>query len=399
MLPKVSEKSLLVEGFSGAAAQQPQKKIAGERSIVSRRIDAATERDPRRSRGLSPNSRQSRRRPSAAASSHLQEREASMDGSIANSKVSFVGIDVSKNKFDVCLLPEGTRLMCVYDSAGIGQLLSQLVGRNCLVVLEATGGFERRLAAELVEAGHPTAVVNPRQVRDFARGIGVLAKNDRIDARVLATYAQHVQPRLLEKRSEKQHELTALVVRRRQLLTLQVAESNRLEQTTIKLAAKSIRHVLDLLRKELQKLDAEIPRLIADNDDWRHKAELLQTAPGVGPATSASLVAELPELGKLNRQQIASLVGLAPFSRDSGQFRGQRAIWGGRAAVRSALYMAAFNARRCNPTIREFADRLRQAGKRSKVILTACMRKLLVILNTMMRNQTTWKTTVQSQNA
>jgi transposase len=321
-----------------------------------------------------------------------------MDGSAQNSSVSFVGIDVSKSKFDVVILPEGTRWTCTYDSEGIDQLLAQLPKHDCIVVLEATGGYERRLAAELIDAGRQTAIVNPRQVRDFARGIGVLAKNDRIDARVLATYAQHAKLRLVEKRSEKQQELTALVVRRRQLVALQNAESNRLEQTTVKLAAKSIRHVLDLLRKELKKLDAEIARLIEADDDWRNKAELLQSVPGVGPGTSASLVAELPELGKLNRQQIASLVGLAPFSRDSGQFRGQRSIWGGRGAVRSALYMAAFNAKRCNPVIRAFAERLQQAGKRAKVILTACMRKLLVILNTMVRNQATWKTTVVPQN-
>lgn len=317
-----------------------------------------------------------------------------MDGSTQSPNV-FVGVDVSKNKFDVMILPEGTRLTCPYDAAGIAAFLSQLPQRECIVVLEATGGYERHLAAELVAAGHATAIANPRQVRDFARGLGVLAKNDRLDARVLAIYAQHGKLRLAQKRSEKQQELTALVIRRRQLTALQIAESNRLEQTTVKLAAKSIRHVLDLLRKELKKLDAEIARLIAADDDWRNKSELLQTVPGVGPATSASLVAELPELGKLNRQQIASLVGLAPFSRDSGQFRGQRSIWGGRGAVRSALYMAAFTARRCNPVIRAFADRLQQSGKRYKVIITACMRKLLVILNTMVRNQTTWKTIPQ----
>jgi transposase len=327
-----------------------------------------------------------------------------MDGStsnlnwVGNSSVSFVGIDVAKSKFDVMILPEGTRLTCPYDNAGIEQLLGQLPQHACLIVLESTGGYERRLAAELVAAGHDTAIVNPRQVRDFARGLGVLAKNDRIDARVLAIYAQHGKLRLVEKPAEKQQELTALVVRRRQLVTLQTAESNRLEQTTARLAAKSIRHVLDLLRKELKKLDAEIARLIQANDDWRNKAELLQTVPGVGPGTSASLVAELPELGKLNRQQIASLVGLAPFCRDSGQFRGQRSIWGGRGAVRSALYMAAFNAKRCNPTIRAFAERLQKAGKRPKVVLTACMRKLLVILNTMLRDQAPWKTTLVPQN-
>jgi transposase len=320
-----------------------------------------------------------------------------MDGSNANSSLSFVGIDVSKSKFDVMILPEGTHLTCTYDAEGIRSCLVQLPRHACLVVLEATGGLERRLAGELLDAGHQVAVVNPRQARDFARGIGVLAKNDRVDARVLATYAQHVRPRLLEKPSEKQQELNALVVRRRQLLSLQVAESNRLEQTTIKLAAKSIRHVLDLLRKEVAKLDAEIARLIAADDDWRNKSDLLQSVPGVGPATSASLVAALPELGKLNRQQIASLVGLAPFSRDSGKFHGQRSIWGGRSSVRSMLYMAALTAKRWNPVIRAFADRLEKAGKRNKVILTACMRKLLVILNTMLRNQTTWKTSLIAQ--
>jgi transposase len=399
MLPKVSKTGLLVEDFSGAAAQQPQKKFAGERSIVFRRSDAVTERDPRRLRGLSPNSRQSRSRPTAAASSHQQDRDDSMDGSTQNSNVSFVGIDVSKAKFDVRILPAGTRMVCAYDHEGIAELMAELARHpDCLVVMEASGGLERRLAAELTTAGYRTAIANPRQVRAFAHGIGVLAKSDPIDAHTLAIYAQHVQLRLHTKPAEKQQELTALVVRRRQLLALQTAESNRLEQTAIKSAAKSIRHVLDLLRKELKTLDAEIARLIADNDDWRSKSELLQSVPGVGPATSASLVAELPELGKLNRQQIASLVGLAPFNRDSGQFRGQRSIWGGRGSVRRALYMAAFNAKQFNPIIRAFADRLKRAGKRPKVILTACMRKLLVILNTMVRNQTTWKTAVIPQN-
>ena len=407
MLPKVSKKGLLVEDFSGAAAQQPQKKFAGERSIVCRRSDAAPKRDPRRPRGLSPNSRQSRSRPTAVASSHQQDRDDSMDGSTQNPIVSFVGIDVSKAKFDVRILPAGTRMVCAYDDDGIAELMAELARHpDCLVVMEASGGFERRLAAELTTAGYRTAIANPRQVRAFAHGIGVLAKSDPIDARTLAIYAQHVQPRLHRKPAEKQQELTALVVRRRQLLALRTAESNRLQQTAIKSAAKSIRHVLDLLRKELKTLDAEIARLIADNDDWRSQSELLQSVPGVGPATSASLVAELPELGKLNRQRIASLVGLAPFNRDSGDHfvsrnsarRGQRSIWGGRGSVRCALYMAAFNAKQFNPVIRAFAERLKRAGKRPKVVLTACMRKLLVILNTMVRNQTTWKTTVIPQN-
>ncbi len=322
-----------------------------------------------------------------------------MHGSNSNASVSFVGIDVSKSKFDVAILPEGTHLSENYDADGLSRLVEQLRTRGtCFVVLEATGGFERRLAAELIDARHLVAVVNPRQVRDFARGLGVLAKNDRVDARILAIYAEHVRPRLLAKTTEKQRELTELVTRRRQLLTLQTAETNRLQMASGKLAVKSIRHVLDLLRKEVKKLEAEIAKLIASNDDWRNKSELLQTVPGVGPATSACLVAELPELGHLNRQQIASLVGVAPFCRDSGKFHGQRSIWGGRSSIRSMLYMAALTARRCNSVIRAFADRLENAGKGFKVIQVACMRKLLIILNTMTRNQTAWTIQCAPQN-
>jgi transposase len=314
-----------------------------------------------------------------------------MDGSNSNSIVSFVGIDVSKSKFDVMIHPQNLRLSQAYDADGVKRLLEQLdAPGRCLIVLEATGGYERHLAAALIDAGHLVSVVNPRQVRDFARGLGVLAKNDRVDARVLALYAQHVRPRLLEKTTEQQRELTELVGRRRQMLALQVAETNRLEMTSGKVAVKSIRRVLDMLRKELKKVEDEIARLIASNDDWRSKSELLQSVPGIGPAVSACLVAEVPELGRLNRQQIASLVGVAPFSHDSGKFHGQRSIWGGRAAVRKILYMAALAACRFNPTIRAFADRLKLGGKRPKVILVACMRKLLVILNTMARNQTPW---------
>lgn len=312
-----------------------------------------------------------------------------MEGSNAN--VCYVGIDVSKSKFDVCLLPDGFGREFSYDDEGLAGLRELLHSRgSCSVVLEATGGLERRLAAELLDAGHSVAVVNPRQARDFARGLGVLAKNDRLDARSLALFAQHVQPRRLEKTSEKQQQLAELVTRRRQLLHLQTAELNRQKQASTRLAVKSIRQVLEVLGKQLAKIDAEIARLIEADDDWRHKSELLQSVPGVGPATSAMLVAELPELGKLNRRQISALAGLAPFDHDSGKFRGRRAIWGGRAAVRSMLYMAALTARRCNPTIRAFADRLRDAGKKTKVVLTACMRKLLVILNAMLKTKTQW---------
>jgi transposase len=256
--------------------------------------------------------------------------------------------------------------------------------------LEATGGLERRIAGELIDAGHPVAIVNPRQVRDFARGTGKLAKTDRIDALVLARFAQQVQPRIAEKSSEKQVELAGLIIRRRQLQSSAVAESNRRETAGTSEARKSIEKHLNWLRKEVVRIDAAIARLIASDETWRGQVERLKSVPGVGPTTSATLVAELPELGRLNRREISALVGLAPYNHDSGKLRGKRSIWGGRLSVRSALYMAALTARRCNPIIRAFADRLKQAGKPFKVILTACMRKLLVILNSILRDNTEW---------
>lgn len=302
----------------------------------------------------------------------------------------FVGIDVAKHSFDVAVLPSQQSASLAYDEAGLRQLLEFLSPRgSCFVVLEATGGLERRLAGELIEAGHQVAVVNPRQVRDFARGRGQLAKTDRLDALVLARFAQQVQPRLTEKASEKQAELAALVTRRRQLQAMAVAESNRRDLASTQ-ARRSLDQHLAWLRKEVARIDAAIARLIASDEHWRGQAERLQSVPGVGPTTSAMLVAELPELGNINRREISALVGLAPFNHDSGRLRGKRSIWGGRANVRSALYMAALTAWRCNPLIRAFADRLQRAGKPFKVILTACMRKLLIILNVLAKNRQLW---------
>jgi transposase len=261
---------------------------------------------------------------------------------------------------------------------------------SCLIVVEATGGYQRRVVAELVAAGHRVAVVNPRQVRDFARGLGILAKTDRLDALVIARFGQHVRPRTIAQRPEKQEELAQLVVRRRQLVDLRTAEKNRRETVVSPSVKKSIQQVLDLLNKQIDRIDKQLLALVDSDDEWRHKAGIVSSVPGVGPVTSASLLAELPELGRLNRQQISALVGLAPFNRDSGRFQGKRSIWGGRASVRSVLYMAALTARRCNPVLRAFADRLEHAGKPFKVVLTACMRKLLVILNTMIRSNTHW---------
>lgn len=306
----------------------------------------------------------------------------------------WIGIDVAKDALDVATCPVGlAKAGHVGNSAdGFRQLLAQLPPPDqARVVIEATGGYERQLVAALLDAGYRVAVVNPRQVRDFAKALGILAKTDRIDAEVLARFGQQMQPRPLAENPAQHAELAQLVARRRQLIELRTMESNRLELTTAKLARKSIRTVLATLERQVAQLDAEIARLIDSNEDWRAKAGILASTPGIGPVASATLLAELPELGKLNRQQIASLAGLAPFNDDSGTKRGQRSILGGRPAIRTVLYMATISAQRCNPVLRAFAQRLAAAGKRPKVIITACMRKLLVILNTMLKHNTPWK--------
>ena len=303
----------------------------------------------------------------------------------------FVGIDVSKAQLDVAVSPKRPRSRVNNDQQGAAQLSRELKSiAPSLIVIESTGGYERLVITELLAAGLPVALVNPRQVRDFARGIGQLAKTDTIDAEVLALFAKHVQPRLLEKTPEKQAELEQLVTRRRQLLGLKNTETNRLGTTVAKLARKSIGQTIALFDRQMAELDKEIARRIETDDDWRDKARLLRSVPGVGPVTIATLISQLPELGFLNRAEIAALVGLAPFNRDSGQARGKRSISGGRSGVRCALYMAALSARRCNPTLRPFTQRLEAEGKPFRVAITACMRKLLVTLNTMLKNQTPW---------
>jgi transposase len=316
-----------------------------------------------------------------------------------SSASSFVGVDVSKDTLDAGVLPSEEHLHVSYDCDGIARLVERFaLVRPALIVLEATGGLERRLAAELIDAGFQVAVVNPRQVRDFAKALGLLAKTDRIDALMLARFAQQVQPRRSEKIPEKQAELTALIVRRRQLVEMQVGESNRRHSANTTKACRSIDKVVEVLRKQIDTIDAEIAKLIQSEDDWRNQAQRLQSVPGIGPTTSATLVAELPELGRLNRREISALAGLAPFNRDSGKSSRKRAIYGGRASVRRVLYMAALSATRFNPLIRAFAERLQAAGKPFKVILTACMRKLLVILNTLTKNQQSWQPRIQPQN-
>jgi len=304
---------------------------------------------------------------------------------------TFVGVDIAKDSLDVCFLDTEKRFTMTNDQTGFRQLLRELptVG-SCLVVVEATGGYQREMVTELITAGHLVAVVNPRQVRDFARGLGILAKTDRIDAEVIARFGQQANPRLTEKMPEKQDELQQLVVRRRQLIDLRTAEKNRLPLARSKSVTKSVCDMIEMLQKEIRQIEKEISELVESDDQLQCRATLMKSVPGVGVVTATALLAELPELGRLNRQEIAALVGLAPFNRDSGKFHGRRSIWGGRSSVRKALYMAALTAYRCNPVIQEFAQRLKAAGKPFKVVLTACMRKLLVILNTIVKNNSAW---------
>lgn len=304
---------------------------------------------------------------------------------------TFVGIDVSKESFDVCGLPNGSPSRFDNTAEGRAELLSLLPPAGaCLSVVEATGGYERGLVADAVTAGHHIAVVNPRQVRDFAKALGLLAKTDRIDAEVIARFAATTRP-VPQGYDQRQEQLRELIVRRRQLLDHRTAEKNRCETAQTSLVRNSVRKLIEMLNKDVARIDKAILQLVASNDDWRNRFERLQSVPGVGEQTAAVLMAELPELGRLNRQEVAALVGVAPFNRDSGQLRGRRTIWGGRVGVRNVLYMAALSAKKHNPVIRAFAARLLAKGKPPKVVLTACMRKLLVILNAMLRTEETWE--------
>ena len=379
-----------MDGAVGKAAERSEAGFptaAGGRSYVSGSSKTVTEPDRRRSLETSPNSRKSRRRPSADSSSHLQDRDISMDGSIT----SFVGIDVAKHSLDLCVLEE-TRQKFSYDAKGVGQLFRQLpdVG-SCLIVVEATGGYQRRLVAELAEAGHLVAVANPRHVHHFGIALGILAKTDRIDARVIALFGQHVRPRTIPQNHEKQEELQELATRRRQLIDLRTAETNRQEQPTSKSVQKSVQKMLNALKKQIESIEKEIAKFLETDDQWKAKATIINSVPGCGNVTVISMLADVPELGGINRQEISALIGVAPFNHDSGRFHGRRSIWGGRASVRSVLYMAALTARRCNPVIREFAKRLEAKGKPFKVVIVACMRKLLVILNTLIKTNSLWE--------
>ncbi|NLA40963.1 MAG: IS110 family transposase [Smithella sp.] len=303
----------------------------------------------------------------------------------------YVGIDVAKDTFCVAATPDLVCTTLPNTPQGHRQLCQrfhhQPVAR---IVVEATGGYERAVVAELLAAELPVVVVNPRQVREFARGMGQWAKTDPIDARLLATFAQIVNPTPKTHATPQTEALTELVRRRRQLSDLHTQETNRMEVIRHPKVKKSIQKLVRTMDDQIAQIDALIRGHIEVDDNFRNKDRILQSVPGVGPQTSAMLIAALPELGKLNRREIAALAGVAPWDRKSGKYDGRAHIFGGRKDVRCALYMAAFSACRCNPTLHAFAQRLKQQGKAYKVVQTACMRKLLTTLNVMMRNQTLW---------
>ncbi len=302
----------------------------------------------------------------------------------------FVGIDVSKAALDVGVLPLAQFWTAPNDEAGCRGLAERLQALSpTLIVLEATSGFEVSVVARIAAAGLPVVVVNPRQVRDFAKATGTLAKTDRLDARVLALFAQRVRPAVRPLKDTQSHELEALFNRRHQLVEMLTMEKNRLSLAAAPVRKDLKAHIVWLV-KRLKDVDRELKTLIENSPVWREKDDLLQSVPGIGPVASVALLAQLPELGALNRRQIGALVGVAPLNNDSGQYKGQRHVWGGRAMVRAVLYMATLAAIRCNPSIKVFYQRLRAAGKKPKVAIVACMRKLLTILNALLKTKTPW---------
>lgn len=335
------------------------------------------------SRAVNPDSRLGR-----IASPHTQGRDMGRD--------KLVGLDVAKDRIDVHVWPDDESFAVEYDEAGLKRLVRRLKElQPTLIVLEATGGYEVTVAAALADAGLPVAVVNPRQVRDFARATGQLAKTDRLDARVLAHFAEAVRPPVRPLATEAAQKLGALVARRQQLVEMRAAELNRQRQARERRVQQRIAAHVTWLGREIEALEEEIKRLIRGSSVWREKEDLLTSMPGIGDITAHALIAELPELGHLTRRRIAALVGIAPLNQDSGQHRGRRRIGGGRPAVRRALYMATQVAVRYNPPLATFYLRLTTAGRPKQLAVIAAMRKLLTTLNAMLRDQRPW----QPQNA
>jgi len=303
---------------------------------------------------------------------------------------NFVGIDVSKCQLDVAVYPSGQQGSWANDDSGIAEVVKFVQSLPAtLIVLEATGGYEALVASELSAQALPVVVVNPRQVRSFAKATGQLAKTDRIDARSIARFAGAIRPPQRQLKDEHLQRLSALNTRRRQIISMLVAEKNRLH-TAPKANEKNIRQHIKWLEKNLEQINTDIHRQIRNSPIWRESDDILQSYKGIGPVSATTLLCDLPELGTLDGKKIAALAGLAPFNCDSGKYRGRRRIWGGRSHVRKDLYMAARSAIRFNPQIKAFYGRLSEAGKPHKVAMTACMRKMLMTLNAMLKNKTTW---------
>jgi transposase len=304
---------------------------------------------------------------------------------------SFVGIDVSKNTLDLRIEPAGEAMHVAYDDQGIAQVCRRLVeALPTLIVMEATGGLETRLAGELAAKGLPVAVINPRQARDFAKATGQRAKTDKVDAAILCAFARAIRPAIRPLKSADARELDDLVNRRHQLVEIRVQETLRLAAASSKALQKSLKTHIAWLDKRITKSDHDLKDRLQTSDAWKAKDDLLRGIPGVGDVTSMTMLAKCPELGQLNRREIAKLVGVAPLADDSGKHRGKRFIWGGRADVRAVLYMATVAAMRCNPAIKPFAQRLKMSGKPAKVVIAACMRKLLTIMNAMIKTNSPW---------
>lgn len=317
-------------------------------------------------------------------------RKVGTERDIMASQSTFIGIDVSKASLDVAIRPTGESLRFDNDTSGIKKLITRLKSlKPALIVMEATGGMELPAAAAIQVAGLPLAVVNPRQARDFAKSTGKLAKTDALDAHALAHFAEAVRPEARPLPDEQTRELAELVSRRAQIVDMITMEKNRLRTSPSKVRRRIKAHIA-WLEKELYGTDDDLATAIKESPAWKAKDEILQSVPGVGPVVSSTLIADLPELGTLNKKQIAALVGVAPLNKDSGTYRGRRGIWGGRALVRSRLYMATITSVQHNSAIKAFYDRLMASGKKRKVAIVACMHKLLIILNSMLKNKTRW---------
>jgi transposase len=307
-------------------------------------------------------------------------------------QLTYVGIDVSKERLDVAARPSGAFFSVSNTPEGIDELTRKLTElRPAGIVIEATGGYQMAASAVLMRAELPVSVVNARHVRDFAKAIGKLAKTDKIDAHVLAQFGEAVQPECRPLPDEQQLELTTLMSRQRQVVEMITMEKNRLHTCSSNRVRKTIQAHIDWLTKESEKIKKDLDDLIRNTPAWRDRDRIYRSVPGVGPVVSAAMLAYLSELGTISNKKVAALAGLAPYNRDSGKRRGKRAVWGGRSRIRNLLYMAVVSAIKNNPVIRAFYRRLVEAGKPKKVALTACMRKLLVILNSMARSASQWK--------